>query len=121
MSAPNDPRARIDALYRDALDQPEAQRESFPQARCGGRRRRETLAGAHLQLGDVVDVVALDEAMAALASLPNTGGRLAAVVELRVFGAMTVADCARTRVVSARTIDQDWSPARAFLRKLLSP
>jgi RNA polymerase sigma factor (TIGR02999 family) len=65
------------------------------------------------ELGAIpVDVVALDDAMTALRQLDS---RKAAVVELRVFGGLTIAEVAAHLGVSLVTVSTDWRFARAWL------
>jgi len=66
----------------------------------------------------VVDLIALDEALEALARL---SARQARVVELRYFGGLTVPEIAATLRTTARTVDRDWATARAWLRLRLCP
>jgi len=63
-----------------------------------------------------VDLVALDEALQDLAALHP---RQAQIVELRFFGGLTLREIAEFLDVSSRTVDGDWSMARAWLRKAL--
>jgi RNA polymerase sigma factor (TIGR02999 family) len=63
-----------------------------------------------------VDLVALDEALKDLAGLHP---RQAQIVELRFFGGLTLLEIAEFLNVSPRTVDGDWSMARAWLRKAL--
>lgn len=63
-----------------------------------------------------VDLVALDEGLQALAKLHP---RQAQIVELRFFGGLTLREIAEFVDVSPRTVDGDWSMARAWLRKTL--
>lgn len=63
------------------------------------------------------DLVALDEAMQALARLDP---RKARVVELRFFGGLSVEETAEVLKVSAVTVMRDWSTARAWLYREMS-
>jgi RNA polymerase sigma-70 factor, ECF subfamily len=63
-----------------------------------------------------VDLVALDEALVKLAELHP---RQAQIVELRFFGGLSLRDVAEVLKVSPRTVDGDWSMARAWLRRAL--
>jgi RNA polymerase sigma factor (TIGR02999 family) len=63
-----------------------------------------------------LDLVALDEALSTLAQLHP---RQAQIVELRFFGGLTLRDVAEVLAVSPRTVDGDWSMARAWLRRAL--
>jgi RNA polymerase sigma factor (TIGR02999 family) len=62
-------------------------------------------------------IVALDDA---LSRLSWQDPRLAAVVELRFFGGLTVEETARSLDVSERTVKRDWRLARAFLHGVLT-
>lgn len=63
-----------------------------------------------------IDLVALDEGLQALAKLHP---RQARIVELRFFGGLNLREIAVFLNVSSRTVDGDWSMARAWLRKTL--
>ena len=58
-------------------------------------------------------LVALDEA---LADLERLDPRLGRVVELRVFGGLSVEEAAEVLAVSPVTVKRDWRKARAFLQ-----
>jgi RNA polymerase sigma-70 factor, ECF subfamily len=62
------------------------------------------------------DLVALDEALEALACLDERRSR---VVELRFFGGLTVEETAAVLSVSHDTVMRDWKLARAWLRREL--
>jgi RNA polymerase sigma factor (TIGR02999 family) len=62
-------------------------------------------------------IVALDDA---ISRLSRQDPRLAAVVELRFFGGMSVEETARSLDVSERTVKRDWRLARAFLHGVLT-
>jgi len=59
-----------------------------------------------------VDIVALHEALAELATIDP---RASQVVELRFFGGFSVEETAETLGVSVRTVINDWNTARAWL------
>lgn len=61
-----------------------------------------------------LDVVALDDALKALAQVD---ARKAQVVELRFFGGLTFEETADVLKVSAVTVARDWSTARAWLHR----
>jgi len=63
------------------------------------------------------DLVALDDALAALASVDP---RKAQVVELRHFGGLTVAEVAEVLTVSEQTVMRDWRLAKMWLLRELS-
>jgi RNA polymerase sigma factor (TIGR02999 family) len=62
------------------------------------------------------DVLALDESLQRLAKLDP---RQAKVVELRFFGGMSVEEVAQALGVSKRTVEGDWTFARAWLSREL--
>jgi len=64
----------------------------------------------------LLDVLALDEALARLTSRDARQGR---VVELRLFGGLSVAEVAEALDVSHRTVELDWRMARAWLSREL--
>ncbi|HSL24545.1 MAG TPA: sigma-70 family RNA polymerase sigma factor [Vicinamibacterales bacterium] len=59
-----------------------------------------------------VTMLALDEALARLASLDPQQSR---VVELKFFGGMTIDEIAEVLGISAATVSRDWTMARAWL------
>jgi len=63
------------------------------------------------------DVVALDDALTALASMDP---RKAKVVELRYFGGLNVEETATVLGVSSDTVSRDWKLAKAWLVRELS-
>jgi RNA polymerase sigma-70 factor, ECF subfamily len=63
-----------------------------------------------------VDLVALDEALRALAAFDE---RQARIVELKYFGGMTLDETAEILGVSRVTVKRDWHIARAWLREQL--
>jgi RNA polymerase sigma factor (TIGR02999 family) len=63
------------------------------------------------------DLLALD---AALNELAAQDPRRARVIELRVFGGLTVDETARTLGLSPQTIHQDWKLAKAWLLREIS-
>ena len=60
------------------------------------------------------DIVALDDALDSLAQLNERQSR---VVELRVFGGLTVEETAEALGISPRTVKREWSMAKAWLHK----
>lgn len=89
-------------------------------AKRGGGRERvpldETLAVADARRH--VDLIALDDA---LKELQKLNPRQARVVELRYFGGLSVKETAYALDTSERTVINDWSVARAWLRHKMSP
>jgi RNA polymerase sigma-70 factor, ECF subfamily len=59
-----------------------------------------------------IEVLALDEALDALARIDRRKGR---VVELRYFGGLTIEETAEVLGVSVDTVKRDWRMARAWL------
>ena len=84
----------------------------------GGDVRRVSLDEALLVSNEhSTDLVALDEALKALASLDARQGQ---VVELRFFGGLSVEETAEVLHVSEGTVRRDWSLARAWLHRELN-
>jgi RNA polymerase sigma-70 factor (ECF subfamily) len=67
--------------------------------------------------GQTTDLVALDDAMNALARLD---ARKAQVVEMRFFGGLSVEESAEVLKVSPVTVMRDWSTAKAWLYRELT-
>lgn len=63
------------------------------------------------------DVLALDHAIEKLAALDE---RQAKVVTMRFFGGMTVAEVADVLGVSKRTVEAEWTMAKAWLRQQMT-
>jgi RNA polymerase sigma factor (TIGR02999 family) len=86
-------------------------------AKRDGGRRVELEEGLHpLQTADV-DVLALDEALQALAQLDPEQAR---IVEMRFFGGLSVEDTATALGVSPATVKREWASARAWLSRELA-
>jgi RNA polymerase sigma-70 factor, ECF subfamily len=64
-----------------------------------------------------IDIEALDDALSKLADVDE---RQARIVEMRYLGGMTVEEVAEALGVSKRTVEGDWTMARAWLRKELA-
>ena len=65
-----------------------------------------------------VDLVDFRDALEALAALDS---RQARVVELRLFAGLSMEEIATVLTVSKRTIEGDWTHAKAWLRERLAP
>jgi RNA polymerase sigma factor (TIGR02999 family) len=78
----------------------------------GGSLRRVPLSDELTRVEPDADVIALDEALHALALIDPRRSR---VVELRVFGGLTVAETAGALRVSPETVMRDWKAARTWL------
>ncbi len=61
---------------------------------------------------DIVDVLALNEALEELAALEE---RLCRVVELKFFAGLTIDEAAEALNVSSATVERDWAVAKAWL------
>ena len=64
------------------------------------------------------DVLAVDEALTRLATFDP---RQAKILEMHFFGGLTFEEIAQQLDVSTRTVKRDWTMARAWLRRELSP
>jgi RNA polymerase sigma factor (TIGR02999 family) len=84
--------------------------------RGGGRARVVLDEAVALSPQKDEDVIALDEALERLAKLDP---RQAKVVELRFFGGLGVEEVAHALGVSKRTVEGDWTFARAWLSREL--
>lgn len=105
--------AAAQAMRRILLDHAKAR----GRAKRGGGAARVTLAG-------IAELVTLDperwlDLEQALQTLEAETPEVAAVVQLRVFGGLSVAETAEQLGVAPRTVDRDWLYARARLRQLL--
>jgi len=91
------------------------------------RRKRTKRGGAELKVSTIeapepakpleLEVVALNDALQELGSVDM---RQLRVVELRYFGGLTVEEAAEVLGVSAATVKNDWSHAKAWLYRRLS-
>ena len=61
---------------------------------------------------DVVDILALDEALTELAAMDQ---RLCRVVELKFFAGLTIEECGDLLDLSPATVERDWAIARTWL------
>lgn len=85
--------------------------------RGGGVQHVSLDTAAIVGRGRTADLVALDEAMQALARLDPRKTR---VVELRFFGGLSVEETAEVLKISSVTVMRDWSTARAWLYREMS-
>ena len=83
----------------------------------GGRARHIALDEALVGAEKSADLVALDDALAALAVLDE---RKSQVVELRFFGGLTVDETAEALHISPETVARDWRFAKTWLMRELS-
>ena len=87
------------------------------QKRGGGLQRVPLDLAGDVSLGRTDDLVALDDALAALAQVDP---RKAQVVELRHFGGLSVVEVAEVLAVSEQTVMRDWRLAKMWLLRELS-
>lgn len=64
-----------------------------------------------------LDVIAVDEALAALEKLD---ARQARIVELKFFGGLSIEEIAEVLDISAATVKREWSSAKLLLYKMLA-
>jgi RNA polymerase sigma-70 factor (ECF subfamily) len=83
----------------------------------GGGARRISLDEALVGADKGADLVALDDALAALAGID---ARKSQVVELRFFGGLTVDETAEALHISPETVARDWRLAKTWLMRELS-
>ena len=88
-------------------------RERQVQKRGGGALRVSLGDAADLTVERGADLLALDEALAALAQVDD---RKASVVEMRFFGGLSVEEAAEVLGVSKETVMRDWRLAKAWLQ-----
>ncbi len=88
----------------------------------GRRSKKRQVSRITFEEGEVAapessaDVIALDEALRRLAGIDSRKSR---VVELRIFGGLTIEDTAEVLGVSIGTVINDYRTARAWLRREL--
>jgi RNA polymerase sigma factor (TIGR02999 family) len=86
--------------------------------RKNAQKRQVPEMTAGVVRSDIIDVLALDEALSRLAAVDE---RLARVAELRLFAELSSPDIAEVIGVNARTVERDWLKARTFLAACLMP
>jgi RNA polymerase sigma-70 factor (ECF subfamily) len=72
---------------------------------------------AMLTDGRAIDILALDEAMAALEAESEQSAR---IVEMRFFGGLSEAEIAQTLGVSTRSVERGWAFAKRWLYKRMT-
>jgi RNA polymerase sigma factor (TIGR02999 family) len=84
-------------------------------AKRGGNARKVSLDEAIDLSGErAADLIALDDALANLASIDPRQSR---IVELRFFGGLNVEETAEILAVSSATVKREWRIAKAWLRR----
>jgi RNA polymerase sigma factor (TIGR02999 family) len=91
-------------------------RSHAAQKRSAGRIRVTLTDETAMVEQESVEILALEEA---LTRLGERSPRLADVVECRYFGGLSAEETAETLGISLRTVERDWSRARAYLYQLL--
>ena len=76
-----------------------------------------SLSLAHIGQAASVDLIALHEALDALAAIDARKSR---IVELKFFGGLTTAEMAEVMELSPATIEREWSFSRAWLYAALA-
>jgi len=87
------------------------------QKRGGGAPRVSLDEALGLASAPAYDVLGLDRALDALATLDPRRGK---VVELRIFGGLTLEETAAALNVSTDTVTRDWKLAKAWLARELA-
>ena len=82
------------------------------QKRGGGAHKVTLVEGRIGAAQPAADVVALDEALEALAAIDP---RKSQVVEMRYFGGLSIEETAEALSVSVRTVKRDWTMAKLWL------
>lgn len=86
--------------------------------RGGGQQPVELSEATVVADEQCAELIALDDALTDLAALDFRKSR---IVELRYFGGMSIDETAEVLGVSAVTVMRDWSTAKAWLLRELSP
>ena len=102
-------------MRRILVDQ--ARRRNFTK-RGGGAIRVSLNEGNAIAHEQSASVMALDDA---LKTLEQIDPRKSRIVELRFFGGMSIEETAEALKVSPGTVMREWTFARAWLRKEMSP
>ena len=88
------------------------------QKRGGGAKQVSFTEALEVAEGQPTDVVALNDALEALAAVDERASR---VVELRYFGGLSVEETAEVLKVSRETVKRDWTFAKMWLLRHLRP
>jgi RNA polymerase sigma factor (TIGR02999 family) len=106
--------AAAEAMRRILIDR--ARKRQLP--KHGGGRRRAAVRPTDLPgVEESVDLLALDEALSRLEARDR---RMSEVVKLRFFAGLTVDQTAQVLDVTGRTVDRDWTAAKAWLFREMS-
>ena len=88
------------------------------QKRGGGLLQVSLDEGLAPAPGKSADLVALNDALTALAEIDERASR---VVELRFFGGLSIEETAEALRISPETVKRDWAWAKAWLLREMSP
>jgi RNA polymerase sigma-70 factor, ECF subfamily len=98
-------------MRRVLVDQARSRRR---QKRGGQFSKKEFNDWDAISLTDTEQVLAVDEALQDLGQLDD---RQAKVVEMKFFGGLTIEEISKQLNVSKRTVESDWTMAKAWLRR----
>ncbi len=91
-------------------------RRKAAEKRGGGLVRVPLAEDARVIDADVTELLAVEDVLRRLEARNERMGR---IVECRFFGGMSVADTAEALDTSVRTVEREWTRARAYLRQSL--
>lgn len=121
MRLPNGEQCELSRTHFFAMAATTMRRALVDQARFRNRKKRggsytrqSLMDWESITPSDSDQVLAVDEALTELATLD---ARQANIVEMRFFAGMTVAEVADHLHVSKRTVESDWTMAKAWLRR----
>ncbi|MCU1268557.1 MAG: hypothetical protein JWM21_4875 [Acidobacteria bacterium] len=101
------------AMRRILID---SARKHIAVKRGGGGEKLSLDEAASISIEPDTDLLALDEALTALAQIDVEQNR---IVELRYFGGLTIEETAAVMKLSPATIKREWAMARAWLHQAL--
>ena|ERR1700674_5823976 len=102
------------AMRRILID---SARKHVAEKRGGGGEKLSLAEVAAISLEPDVNLLALDEALNALAEIDPQQSR---IIELRYFGGLTIEEAAEVMKLSPATIKREWTMARAWLHQALT-
>jgi RNA polymerase sigma-70 factor (ECF subfamily) len=102
------------AMRRILID---SARKHVAEKRGGGGEKLSLAEVATISLEPDVNLLALDEALNALAEIDPQQSR---IIELRYFGGLTIEETAEVTKLSPATIKREWAMARAWLHQALT-
>ena len=90
---------------------------SRSRAKRGGRAQKVSLAEQAVVTKEVVEVIALDDALKNLAEMDL---RKSQIVEMKFFGGLTTEEVAEVLKVTSRTVEREWRKAKAWLNRAIN-